>query len=114
MKHKFINEIVEQLEESMYEVVREDEYPFEAEYILETDDGTITVWMDKFDDVRASVWHDKDGEEYDCPIIAEAVKEQLCTWSEIEDEVREDGMDEYQRNGFASAADFWHWKEGRW
>ncbi len=29
------------------------------------------------------------------------------------EDYRDRTMDEYQRNGFRSASDFWHWKEGR-
>lgn len=31
-------------------------------------------------------------------------------WSLAFDDVRENSMDEYQRNGFASAADYWHYR----
>lgn len=33
-------------------------------------------------------------------------------WQAVEDAWREDSMDIYQRNGFASEADFWRWKNG--
>lgn len=33
-------------------------------------------------------------------------------WQAVEEAWRDDSMDEYQRNGFASEADFWRWKEG--
>lgn len=112
-QHAFISAIAEKLREQMYEVVSEGYYPRETDYELETDAGTITVLVDRNDDVRATVWHDGTQEEHDCPIIADAVYNELPLWSDVEEDLKEASMDIWQRNGFASEADFWNWKEGR-
>lgn len=88
---------------------------------VNTDNGYIDLWYTK-GDVEVVVCHDYEGDiNHPRYGISSTNLEKYLTnalyncvdWVVIEDEWRENSMDEYQRHGFDSEADFWRWKEGR-
>lgn len=118
---KLVEECIEALQEEAGKDFSyfEDDTPFGV--TVNTHDGYIELWYDK-GDVEAIVYHDYEDDlshpryGIDSTNLQDFLAKKLegCVdWSVIEDEWRENSMDVYQRNGFNSEADFWHWKEGR-
>lgn len=117
---KLINECADALQDEAgkdYSYYDDDE-PFGAN--VSTNDGYIDLWYDK-GDVTAVIVHDYESDvnhpRYGVcstnleKFIADALTD-CVDWDAIKDEWHEYSMDEYQRNGFDSEADFWRWKEG--
>lgn len=83
---------------------------------VDTGDGTIDLFYFEHDGewtMEATIYHDKDymRETHNLETFIEERVE--VDWDAAEEAWRDYDMDEYQRNGFASEADFWRWKEGR-
>jgi len=108
-----VNECIEALQEKAgtdYAYFYDDE-PFGTN--VHTESGYIELYYTK-GKVEVEVYHDNDSE-----VICTNLEEYLSTslrncvdWGAVKEMWAEYNMDEYQRNGFASAADFWRWKEG--
>lgn len=87
---------------------------------VNTKDGHIDLGYTK-GDVEVVVYHDYEGDpnhprygifsENLEKFLSEALSH-CVDWNVVEEDWRDNCADEYQRNGFASEADFWRWKEG--
>lgn len=110
---KLVNECIEALQEEAgtdYAYYSDDE-PFGAK--VRTESGLIDMYYDK-GNVEVQVYHDNYSEVVHTNLegyLSDALAD-CVDWTPIKEEWRENRMDEYQRNGFNSAADFWRWKEG--
>lgn len=96
----------------------EDDEPFNV--TVSTNDGYIELFYGK-NDVEVVVFHDYETVGHPRFGVRSVNLEKFLTdalrncvdWTDIEEKWRDDNMDEFQRNGFDSEADFWRWKEGR-
>ena len=89
---------------------------------VDTKDGYLDIGYKKDEkghwEAEVIVYHDNESQRN--PRYSTNIEQYLsdmlydCVdWDAVEDEWRENDMDEYQRNGFDSEADFWRWKEGK-
>lgn len=112
MEHKFIDELREGLQRDM-EASMAYNGSRVAEFTKYTDAGEITVRVDRFDDVWCGVWHEKTDEQVESAVIAKAVRAELPTWNDVEEEyIREMSESEWERNGFRNASDYYEYKYG--
>lgn len=83
---------------------------------IDTNDGSIDILYIRKgykEDVEVIVNHNDS--DHDSPNLEGFLEKELfgCVdWNAVEEYWRDWNLDEYQRNGFASEADFWKWKEG--
>jgi len=118
---KLIEECIETLQEEAGKdyAYYEDDEPFGV--CVSTNDGYIELFYNK-GKVEVTVVHDYESDtghpRYGInstnleAFLAKALLD-CVDWTDIEEKWRDDNMDEFQRNGFDSEADFWRWKEGR-
>lgn len=110
---KLIEDLNVALYDAMCEGCRDDE-SFTGS--IETPSSQIDVFLRKKGWewlVEVTVYHDHDYMR-ETPNLEKFLEDNIeVDWAAVEESWREDSMDEYQRNGFASEADFWRWKEGR-
>lgn len=95
-----------------------DEDPFGV--CISTENGSIDLFY-KNGTVEVQVIHDyEDNVNHPRYGVTSTNLEKFLTdalldcvdWDVIKEKWRDDDMDEFQRNGFDSEADFWRWKEG--
>ena len=114
---KLIDECNDMLQRAANE--REDLDTTEVFATIDTDAGYIDLTAEKNSKggrVIAVVFHDNDDDRHS-PRLEEFLEANVSVDWDVADEavtesIRDFYADEYQRNGFASAADFWRWKEG--
>ena len=120
-----LKKLVEECIEALNEEAGSDYYywydnePFGV--TISTNDGYIELFYDD-GDIEVQVFHDYEyDEKHPRYGITSTNLEKFLTdalldcvdWDAIKEKWRENEMDEFQRNGFDSEADFWRWKEGR-
>lgn len=115
-----LEKLIEQCNDMLQKAAneREDLETYEVFAIVDTEDGYIdleAVKDSRGGKVIAIVGHDDNG--HDSPLLEKYIEANVSVDWDVADEtvseaIRDFYMDEYQRNGFASAADFWRWKEG--
>lgn len=113
---KLIDECNDMLQRAANE--REDLDTTEVFATIDTDDGYIDLTAEKNSrggKVIAEVIHDDN--DHRSPRLEEFIEANVSVDWDVADEavtesIRDFYADEYQRNGFASEADFWRWKEG--
>lgn len=88
---------------------------------VNTNDGYIDIGYAKNKkgdwEAEVNIIHDNYslGKQHSSPNVEKYIEDMLydCVdWDAAEEKWLEDDMDEYQRNGFRDAKDFWNWKEG--
>lgn len=88
--------------------------------LTKTKDGKVSMFYYK--DNKTNRWcceveilHSNNNNDHEFYNLIDYLEKQLSgivDWQDVEERVRELNMDEYQRNGFRDAKDFWDWKEG--
>ena len=115
---KFVRECAEALQEEAgrdYAYMEDDE-PFGA--VVSTNDGYVDLHYNK-GEVEVEIIHDDEMrprhgvEDTNLEKFLEDALADCVDWQVVEEEWKENSMDEWQWNGFDSEADFWRWKEGR-
>lgn len=113
-----LRKLIEELSTALYDAMcegNEDEESYSA--MVDTPNGYIDVWygIKKGDwELEIYIYHDDEDNDHETPNLEAYLADKIdVDWDSVREYWRDYNMDEYQRNGFASEADFWHWKEGR-
>lgn len=110
---KLINECAKALQENAndgYMPGSEDDSVLAS---VSTEDADIDLCYKK-GEVEVTIYHcgEKDHDSRNLQNYLAENLEDCIDWDAIREEWNEGYMDEYQRHGFSSEADFWRWKEG--
>ena len=114
-----LKQLVEDLSQALYDEMCqgcEDDESFSASVI--TPSGQIEAYYfisnGNYWELEIYVYHDNTDTDHNDTNLEEYLANNIdIDWESVKECWRNYNMDEYQRNGFASEADFWHWKEGR-
>lgn len=109
MKATFINEIGKKMTEAMKGAICEYEHNAYIDY--SAGDFYFTVEKYENDEIEVEVLNNET-HKTDYPNVIAAIKAAIPDWSDVADEVRDEWqeMDEWQRNGFRDAADYYSWR----
>lgn len=110
---KLINELAKTLQNEAGADYFEGCEDYGVEATFNTENGWIDMYYRRGGYVEVIVYHDYN--DHYSSLLESYLSENLkdcIDWDTIREEWEESNMDEYQRNGFADEADFWHWKEG--
>ena len=111
-----LKQLIEDLNQALYEEMIEDE---KESYTAKvgTPHGSVEAWYHCTNgtwELEVYVYHDDTDNDHETPNLETYLAQEMeVDWAAVEEYWRDADMDEYQRNGFASEADFWRWKEGR-
>lgn len=110
-----LKRLIEQCCDALQEAVNDGEWDADSYSAqTETRSGIIDLFTYRRSghwEYEATIMHDND---HDLSNLESYLGNTIgVDWEAAEEYWREWSMDEYQRNGFASEADFWRWKEGR-
>ena len=109
--HKFINDIKDYMYNAMWESISEERMYACGEH--EMNCGYIDIETNVADMVQVKVVKtncNKSSRNY--RNVEAAIKEVIPSWEEVQEDIRENNEDEYQRNGFANEQDYLRYRYG--
>lgn len=112
---KLINECYDAMVEAINDECEEEgsEYAKDASTNVETKDGCIELYMDKYGNYEVFIYHNNDSES-ECPLLCKAIEDGLPDWRETVEQWEEDNppYDIWNEHGFRDAADYYKYRYG--
>lgn len=109
MKAAIIDKIGKMMAEAMKEAICENEHNAYIDH--SAGDFYFTVEVNEDDEIVVEVLNNET-DKTDYPNVIAAIKAAIPDWSDVADDMRDEWqeMDEWQRNGFKDAADYYRWR----
>lgn len=109
MKAAFITEIGKKMAEAMKKAICEQEHSAYIDHCA--GDFYFTVEVNEDGGIEVEVLNNET-DKSDYPNVIAAIKAAIPDWSDVADDMRDEWqeMDEWQRNGFKDAADYYRWR----
>lgn len=109
-QHAFVEECAdEHLADIIEAIANGDRY---AATTIDAVDGWVEIVSDRLGGASVTVHHDKEENQRDCPLLAEAIEKALPDWQEVKEEYEAEEEEE-DCNGldpaFSSWEDYWEY-----